>query len=392
MDRLELYELIAGGEDTFVEFKRDVSQRSDFAGEMIAFANTQGGRILVGVDDDGTVVGIPDPKRTEEAVLNIARDNVIPSLRVAIDRVDADEKTVLVVQSPRRAGHPYENNSGQCYIRVGSTKRLATPQERARLLQAAGMVHFDETPVPGTSIRDLDVAAFEAFLQRALNSGIEEAGLPLQSLLLNRRLMVPDFDDTPRMSVAGLLMFGREPQTLMAHSRISAVRWAGEVAGETILDRQEIEGRLPQLIDKAESFLRRNTAQGAQIQGFKREDRPQYPPEALREAVVNAVAHRDYSREGPQIRIFVFDTCVEVHSPGGLPNSVTLDNMKTGFSSPRNRLIVQLLFNLGYMSSFGTGIPRMLRLMKQHTGVAPELIVEDAELIVRLFAPSISAD
>ncbi len=388
MDRLELYELIAGGEDSFVEFKRELSQRSDFAGEMIAFANTEGGRILVGVDDDGKVVGVPDPKRAEEAAVSIARDNVIPPLRITFDKVDDDGKIVLAVNVPRRIGHPYENNSGQCYLRVGSTKRLATPQERARLLQATGLVHFDETPVPGTSIGDFDVAAFEAFLQRTLGSGIDDTGLPLQQLLLNRRLMTLDLDNVPRLSTAGLLVFGRDPQSRMYQSRLSAVRWAGDVTGETISDRQEITGRLPQLIDQAESFLRRNIIQSAQIEGFKREDRLQYPIEALREVVVNAVAHRDYSRETSQIRLFVFDSRIEVHSPGGLPNSVTLENMRTGFSAPRNRLIAQLLFNLGYMGSFGTGVPRILRLMKEYTGVEPELAVSPAEVKVTLFALS----
>jgi len=390
MDKLQLYELIAGGEDSFVEFKRDVSQRSDFAAEMVAFANTQGGRILVGVDDDGTIFGVADAKKTEEAILNISRDNVVPALQITIDRVNDNDKTVLVVQVPRRAGHPYENNSGQCHIRVGSTKRLATPQERARLLQAAGLVHFDETPVPGTSVGDFDIAAFEVFLQKALSTSVAETNLPFQQLLLNRRLMSPDLDDVPRLSVGGLLLFGRDPQKHMPQARISAVCWKGDVTGETILDRQEITGRLPQLIDQAETFLRRNTTQASQIQGFKREDRPQYPIEALREAVVNAVAHRDYSRETAQIRLFIFDSRIEIHSPGGLPNSVTLENMKTGFSASRNRLIVQLLFNLGYMGSFGTGIPRMFRLMKDNNSAEPKLVISDAEFTVTLFAPPVT--
>src|SRR3990172_224281 len=387
MDKLELYELIAGGEDSFVEFKRDVSQRSDFASEMVAFANTQGGRILVGVDDDGTIFGVADAKKTEEAILNISRDNVVPALQITIDRVNDNGKTVLVVQVPRRTGHPYENNSGQCHIRVGSTKRLATPQERARLLQAAGLVHFDETPVPGTSVGDFDIAAFEVFLQKALSTSVAETNLPLQQLLLNRRLMSPDLDNVPRLSVGGLLLFGRDPQRHMPQARISAVRWKGDETGETILDRQEITGRLPQLIDQAEAFLRRNTTQASHIQGFKREDRSQYPIEALREVVVNAVAHRDYSRDSAQIRLFIFDSRIEVHSPGGLPNSVTLENMKTGFSASRNRLIVQLLFNLGYMGSFGTGIPRIFRLMKDNKSAEPKLIISDAQLTVILFAP-----
>lgn len=139
MDKSQLTEIIAGGEDSFAEFKRDVSQRSDFAGEMIAFANTEGRQIFVGVDDDSVISGVGDPKQAEEAILNIARHNCNPPLIPTLDRVSTDQGIGLVVNVPRRTGPPYETNSGQCYLRVGSTKCLYTPFERARLLQSAGL-------------------------------------------------------------------------------------------------------------------------------------------------------------------------------------------------------------------------------------------------------------
>ncbi len=168
MNNLELHELIAGGEDSVTEFKRDISQRSDFAGEMIALANIDGGLILVGVDDTGTIVGVSDPTQTEEAILNIARQNCVPSLAPLLERVTTDEGLILVVRIPRRIGPPHENNSGQCYVRVGSSKRLATSQERARLLQAAGWVHFDEMPVFNTGLEDLDHEAFAHYFRRVV--------------------------------------------------------------------------------------------------------------------------------------------------------------------------------------------------------------------------------
>ena len=179
MDRLELYELIAGGEDSYTEFKRDTTQRSDFAGEMVALANTEGGQILVGVDDNGVIVGVSSPQQTEEAIINIARNNCVPSLVPLIDRVDTDQGMVLVVKVPRRDGPPYENNSGQCYIRVGSTKRLASPQERARLLQSAGLIHYDETPVPRTGISDLELGRFWGVLPANLRATVGRIRRPL---------------------------------------------------------------------------------------------------------------------------------------------------------------------------------------------------------------------
>lgn len=385
MDRLELYEMIAGGEDSFTEFKRDVSQRSDFAGEMIAFANTEGGHILVGVADDGSVVGVAKPQRVEEAVINIARHNCNPPLTPVVDRVATDEGTVLVVNVPRRVGVPHENNSGQCYIRVGSTKRLATPQERARLLQLAGLVHYDEIPVPRTEFTDLDLDVFGDYYQRIYNAPLETAEVPLPRMLENMRFIVRDMDSVPRFSLAGLLLFGKQPQDFMYYARISAVRWQGVEAGEVISDRQEITGRLSQQIDWAESFIERNTALETRIEGVRQVDRPQYPSAAFREAIVNAVAHRDYSLEGAQILLYIFDDRIEIRSPGRLPNSVTLENIRTHYSKPRNETIARVLFNLGYVNTLGSGVPRMIRLMREHVGREPDFEVSAHQFLVRLW-------
>jgi len=385
MDRLELYEVIAGGEDSFTEFKRDVSQRSNFASEMIAFANTEGGRILVGVTDEGQIVGVADPQRVEEAILNIAHDNCNPALRPTVDRVETDEGLVLVVNVPRRLGVPHENNSGQCYIRVGSTKRLATPQERARLLQRAGLVHSDEAPVPGTTFTDLDQEAFGQYYFKIYEASLEQTDMPLPKMLENMRFLVRDMDGVLRLSLAGLLLFGKQPDRFVYHARISAVRWQGVEAGEVILDRQEIGGRLPQQIERAEAFVLRNTSLETRIEGVKQQDYPQYPRPVFREAIVNAVAHRDYSLEGAQILLYIFDDRIEVRSPGTLPNGVTLTNIRTHYSKARNETIARVLLTLGYVNTLGSGIPRMIRLMREHTGREPDLEVIDQQFLVRLW-------
>lgn len=385
MDKLELYELIAGGEDSYVEFKRDPTQRTDFANEMIALANTEGGRVLVGVDDSGAIVGVQEPQRVEEAVLNIARDNCNPPLRPTIDHVRADEGAVVVVNVPRRTGPPHESNSGQCYIRVGSTKRLATPQERARLLQLAGLVHYDEVPVAMTGVSDLDQGTFSTYYERIYHAPLETADVPLPRMLEAMRFVVRDVDGVARLSVAGLLLFGKAPQDHLYHARISAVRWQGDMAGEAIIDRKEILGTLPEQIERAETFMLRNTSLSTRIVRVQQEDRPQYPPAAFREAIVNAVAHRDYSLEGTQILLYIFDDRIEIRSPGRLPNSVTLENVRTHYSKPRNETIARVLHNLGYVNILGSGIPRMIRLMREHVGREPDFAELDHQFLVRLW-------
>lgn len=387
MNKVDLYARIAGGEDSFTEFKRDVSQRIDFASEMIAFANMEGGSILIGVNDDGVIVGVAEPRGVEEAVVNIARHNCVPPLNPVIESIQDDEgNAIVVVEVPRRIYAPHENNSGQCYIRVGSTKRLCTPQERARLLQAASLVHVDETPIDRTSQADLDLDAFGVYYQRIYEQPLDEADVPLTPMLENMRFLVTDFRRESRLSLAGLVLFGKRPQDMLTHAYISAVRWAGLEAGEMIIDRQDITGRLPQQIEQAEAFVLRNTRRSAKIEGMRQEDRREYPRAAVREAVVNAVVHRDYGLDGAQILLYIFDDRLEIRSPGTLPNSVTLDNIRTHYSKPRNDTIARVLLNLGYANRLGSGVPRMIRLMREHAGREPDFEPGSSQFLVRLWS------
>lgn len=386
MDKLELYGLIAGGEDSFTEFKRDVTQRTDFADEMIALANTAGGQILVGVDDDGSISGVANARQTEQSIINIARDNCNPALNVTIASVAVDGGVVLVVSVPRRSGPPHEDNSGRCYLRVGSSKRLATPEERARLLQAAGLVHFDETPVSRTSLDSLDVDAFGAYYERIYSQPFSVAEVPLARMLENMRFLVEDFNGNKCLSVAGLLLFGKRVQDFMYYARISAVRWAGNEAGEDIIDRKELSGCLTDQIEQAEAFCLRNTRLSTHIESVRQEDVYEYPRPALREAIVNAVAHRDYSLTGAQTLLYIFDDRLEIRSPGSLPNSVTLDNIRTHYSKPRNELIARVLFNLGYVNTLGSGIPRIIRLMRAQGAPPPDFEVTSSQFLVRLWS------
>ena len=254
------------------------------------------------------------------------------------------------------------------------------------MLQTAGLYHYDESPVSGTSVSDLDMDAFSEYFTRIYQEPLEDTDVPLQRMLENMRFIVRDIAGAACLSVAGLLLFGKRPQDYLSYARVSAVRWAGLEAGEEIIDRQEIVGRLTQQIDHAEAFTLRNTRLSTSINGFRQEDTPEYPKVALREAVVNAVAHRDYSLEGAQILLYIFDDRIEIRSPGALPNGITLDNIRTHYSKARNETIARVLFNLGYVNTLGSGIPRMIRVMREHTGREPDLEVKDQQFLVRLWA------
>lgn len=384
LSRLEVLDLIASGEGQTVEFKQDVSQRSDFAGELIALANAEGGYVLLGVTDEGVVRGVPDVEAATQTIANLCRDNCRPPLYPQIDAVRMNGETVIVICVEKRLGPPYENNSGQCYIRVGSTKQLASPQQRARLLQQAGLYHFDETPVDRTALSDLNRDAFRDYFQRVAHQGPEESGMPWEKLLEQTRVATT-IEGAQRLTVAGLLVFGQQPQNYLRQSRISIARFYGDdVGGQVFEAPYDLEGPLPALAQRTEQHLLERLGQASSLQGVQRLDTPRCPPRVIREAIVNAIAHRDYSISGSQIRVLIFEHRLEIRSPGRLPNTLTLDQLRGYNHEARNPLVTQFLFRLGIMENFGLGIPMMIKEMTENQLPEPEFALEGQEFVVRL--------
>jgi ATP-dependent DNA helicase RecG len=388
---------LAAGEGAQQEFKRLIDNAESVAGEIVAFANSDGGTLYIGIDDDGSIVGVANPDAVFQTLSQICRDRCIPPISPIMEQISQEGKTILIltIRPELNRLKPYRTAGGRFYVRVGKEKRDATGRELVRIAQAAGELHYDESPVLGAGLAELSLPAFEAYHRLQFGLSLEEqlaqSGFDLQHLLRNLRLL-HDLDGTPTLSLAALLIFGETPQRWLPHSRLSAVAFAGVDEDSDILDRREIMGRLPAIIDDARVFLERNIRRPAREHGFGREDILLYDRTALGEAVVNAVAHRDYSLSGSQIRLFLFRDRVEVRSPGRLPNSITLDNIRLGVHAERNRAICTLLTQLGYMSAIGTGVPRLIvRLSRQISGREPEFMLIGEELRVRIWARQITS-
>ena len=383
-DIQEVLNRLAAGEDERTEFKLLLDNKEKIATEIVAFANAQGGWMLFGVDDSGSVQGATDPAALERDLTNLCRQNCIPALRPTIEIMEVAGKPVVLMQivGPDK---PYKNNRGVYYLRVGTTRREASQAELACIFQLRGKVHYDEIPVVSTTLDDLNLVVFSRYYRDQFEEPLDEADISLSVLLQNMRLAI-DLSGRLHLTLAGLLLFGEDPQAHLPYTRLSAVRFDGVTMGERMLDRRELRGTLPEIIDGAEAFLRNNVRVTAEITGFRRQDRPQYSLFALREAVVNAVAHRDYSITGSQIRLFIFDDRVEVYSPGRLPNIVTLENVRYGAHYERNSRLCTVLTHLGLMSDIGTGIPRMIRLTKRLSGREPEFELRGEEFIVRIYS------
>ena len=347
-------ELIRQGENASVEFKTKESRSESIAREIIAFANTKGGMLLIGVADNGEIQGISDGKDYEEWVANIARNNVIPSIRTNFSLIAIENKKIAVVLVPKGKDKPYQTRNGKYYIRVGSTNRITTQAELLRLFQATGSFHYDLTSVPGTEIKDLNFSKLDDYFKRYNLDFSMENEDQKRVLLRNTDILAVSGEAT----IAGLLIFGINPSRHLYQNGISFARIRGKTLNEELIDKQNIDGNLDYQIDTGVAVLKNHLAVPSRIVGAKRVAiKYIYPDKVFRELLTNAVVHRNYSISGSKIRVFLFDDRLEVISPGRLPNTVTIEKLRFGVSFATNPVLVKFMENLRYIDQLGRGLP-----------------------------------
>ncbi|MDD5392689.1 MAG: ATP-binding protein [Thiothrix sp.] len=374
-----LQTLIQQGENVAVEFKALPVRPEVVAREMVAFANGAGGTLLLGVADDGTPTGVDDMERLEEWVMNIARTLVTPAIAVHCEFAQSADKQVCAVIVPKGKDKPYQ--TGDKYlIRVGSTNRLATQSELMRLFQMSGVFHYDAIPVANASLNDLNMAALDRFFVSYGFEFSKESEEARRQLLINTDVLATTGEPT----VGGLLMFGINPTRYLSQAAIMFAHFKGKEISDELIDRQEIIGTLPQQVDTAVAVIKNNLLQPSVIEGTKRKDTVDLPPDkVLREMVVNACVHRNYAITGSRIRIFMYDDRIECISPGRLPNTVTVEKLRSGVSYASNPILLKFMDNLRYIDRLGRGFPMIFREMQQ-IGKAVEVYEFGEELRVVL--------
>lgn len=366
----DLDQLLAQGENASLEFKLEDVRPDSLAKELVALSNTSGGIVLIGVADDGILHGVGDRALIEQRVVNVARHNVVPAIDPDVSWVQVDGKDVCRVIVGKGTAKPYQTLDGKFLIRVGSTNRQATKEELSRLFQAAGLIHFDISPVEQTVLRDLDEAKLQAYWQTYYQidyfrlDGDERVNLLLNADLLSIH------EGVPVCTVGGLLMFGRQPQRRLPHSAIQFAVLNGLEITDPLLDKKELMGVLPDLIESAAALVRLFLPKPSTVDGLRRAEQDPIPPAVIREALVNAVCHRDYSISRRRIQIFLFRDRLEIHSPGRLPNTLTLQKIRYGNSAPRNLLLLKYLDNMRYIDGLGRGIPLMIRALGERVSFA----------------------
>ena len=397
--RTELLEIIANGENSGVEFKRDDLRTQDLAKELVAFSNLEGGLVLLGVEDDGTITGLTQ-QDLEAWVMSVCRDKIRPAIVPFFEVVRGvkDNNDVAIVRVTR--GYDvhalWHNNTNRYLLRVGTQSREASPEELARLFQQRGSIRAELRPVSGATLANLDRRRLRNYFGdiRGQDVPADDDKEAWQSLLINTEIMTEE-----SVTVGGMLLFGKTPNRFLPHAGLDAVAYPGAEPDYDAQERTVLRGPMTPLlsaggdivenglVEQALNFVQRNTRVAVEAQGGRRIERPVYPPDALREGIVNAFIHRDYLLTSTDIELAVYSDRLEIVSPGRLPNGITPERMRAGTRAARNQILKDMMRDYRYLEHMGMGIPRkIVKGMREHNGTEPDLLERDERFVVRLFA------
>lgn len=382
MLKSELLEIIANGENSGVEFKRDDLRPEQLAKEIVALVNFQGGKLLLGVEDDGTISGIQRSDLETWVMDTVFGRYVHPLTLPFYEEVVLDDgKRVAVISFTQGTAKPYvvrNNNREEIYVRVGSTSRLATREQQARLFESGGLLHTEVLPVSGSGLDDLDQARLGDYLVNiAGDQMVPQSVADWEQRLTGLGFMAGRPDAQAICTIAGLVLFGRSPRRSLRYAGVRWMSFAGDTkdyqaqddkvldgplvalwegrsgAGRSIVE----DGLLERLIDRMRPFI---SEEGSEISdGLRRETTYRYSSDAVREALLNAFVHRDWTRS-IEVEVVNYSDRLEVTSPGALQNSMTIEKMLAGQRSPRNPIIVEIMRDYGYVDARGMGVRRKI--------------------------------
>ncbi|MGQ4892101.1 MAG: RNA-binding domain-containing protein [Candidatus Njordarchaeia archaeon] len=355
MDINELLSLISQGEGLRIEFKRSPNT-SGIAETVCSFLNTEGGYIVIGVDDKGRITGV-DPKEAMEKISS-ALGAVQPHPRVDVEKIRLDDKYVFVVRVGKSDKiHTYRN---RVYVRIGGSNRPLSLEEIIEKASEALILKFDELP-SNAPLSAIDRELVEEYLDKRMRiRGIPRRGSYGENLKLLKIVVEKKGEIVP--SNAGLLFFSRMPQNWIPQSKVHLVWFADEEA-RRYTDARFFEGPLWKIVNDIEEYFMRNLKRiGGELIGWKRTEILEYPIRALREAVTNAIIHRNYF-DPSEVKIFVYPNKITIRNPGGFPPGVTVSDP---VHKPRNPLLAQYMYDIGYIEKYGYGIKMMIEECEKH--------------------------
>lgn len=368
-----------------LEFKENCRSLQNIIRTVVAFANTSGGSLVIGVRDRSKdVVGLTDPLGDEERLANAFAENILPLLVPDIQIHSWRDRELIAVSVPHTVGPYYVRSEGPqagVYIRLGSTNRRAGPEMISEIQRLARNTSFDELPCTEIDSEGIDfrvASEFFAGVSRPLTAPKRRS---LGLIVEHRGRAIP--------TQGAVLLFGKERRRFFPDATIRCARFIGSNTAR-FTDQLEIDEYLPKAVESAISFIERHTRQRIEIGRVRRTEHPEYPPQVVREAVINAVVHSDYSISGAGTRIAVFDDCIEITNPGLLPFGLTLEAALSGVSRLRNRVIGRTFRELGFIEQWGSGIGRMLAICDDAGLERPKFEEIGTNFRVTLFAKRVA--
>ncbi len=358
METVELFTILAQGEDSQHQFKKNVNNAESLSAEMVAFSNGKGGQIFIGVEDNGNILGLTaeDVARLNQLISNAASQNVRPAINPTTQNMLMEQGLVLIIDVPAGINKPYQDNSGVFWVKSGADKRKATSREEIqRLFQASGLVHGDEAPANGLTIADIDMDYFRAFFQQRYGETLEKQQIPLEQIIQNMNL-----GNKGVLNLTGALLFAKTPSIRLPTFIVKACCFPGlSIAVDSYTDSRDITGKIADVFQQTVSFIQANIHHVQGDQTVNSLGTHEIPRIALEEIIANALVHRDYFISAP-IRVFVLDDRVEVISPGHLPNNLTIENIKAGNSNARNPILASFANQILPYRGYGSGVIRAI--------------------------------
>jgi ATP-dependent DNA helicase RecG len=400
--RTELLRLVRGGEDTFLELKVKLSNSEKIAQEIVALANTGGGVIVFGVNDQMRIEGVDDPESVQDELVRICRDDIQPGITPYIDRIAFDNGRRVVALDVEGKRRPYRTREGRFYVRVGSEKREATREELSALLDEARPLRYENVPALGAALEDIDEALLWSFVRAFEGDAFDEAstnGYPTKLVLERDLLLTASAGGEPAPTVAGLLLFGRDERVaeLLPRASVVATRFAGDSIQAPVIERVELRGNLLTLFESTQRFIARYCdLWDARPRSFAGTDagespvaaRANYQRAALGEVVANMLVHRDLALRDQTTRLQIFDRHLELINPrrslGFSP--IAQKAIRYGVPQELNPQMHAIFKNAAYGLAPATGgLPMLLRSARQFSGRKVEIVAFNDEFRLRMF-------
>jgi len=362
MTEQEFKELIQQGESQSIEFKTSLKLRNEIGQTISAFTNTSGGIILIGVSDEGKIIGVEVGRKTVEDLANWVKENTDPQIYPDVKVRRADGKNIIEIAINESDDKPVFFKD-RAFQRVAKTnQRISASKIRELAKQEKVKLHWDERICERATLEDINKEKVMWFLDRreSVRNVKKPMDMSLEELLMNIGAVNRE---VKKPTNAGILFFGKNPQRFFLNSQLRIARFKGTDVIHPVIDRLDCQGPLWEMVDLAEDFIRRNIRLlSLRVStSFQREDKFEYPLDALREAIINALIHRDFL-ESADVRSFIFDNRIEVINPGSFPEGVSPDEP---IHKPVNPLLCQFMYDIGFIEKYGSGIKMMRRLCRK---------------------------